>query len=135
MVPINVYLGKRCVRDACFRGAGGKNSVDVVGLSSRARCPWEAVVVVSECGGRRERRDVLLRHQQPPERPYTSSFQTPLNHSLTTLLLFASAWQGAADFVLEQPTAGPGGEQVLHFSAPYSVTATNRLFAVPLPEP
>ena len=40
------------MRDACFRGAGGKNSVDVVGLSSRARCPWEAVVVVSECGGR-----------------------------------------------------------------------------------
>ena len=54
---------------------------------------------------------------------------------LTTLLLFAPAWQEAADFVLEQPTAGPGGEQVLHFSTPYSAKATNRLFAVPLPEP
>ena len=46
----------------------------------------------------------------------------------------AAGLQEAADFVLEQPTTGPGGEKVLHFSHPFSVKAKNRLFAIPLPE-
>ena len=39
----------------------------------------------------------------------------------------------AADFVLEQPTPIGGGREVLHFSAPFSLPATNRLFALPRP--
>ena len=32
-----------------------------------------------------------------------------------------------------QLTQGPGGEEVLHFSKPYSLPAVNRLLAIPLP--
>ena len=39
----------------------------------------------------------------------------------------------AADFVLEQPTPIGGGREVLHFSAPFSLPATSRLFALPRP--
>jgi hypothetical protein len=42
---------------------------------------------------------------------------------------------GAADFVLEQPTSIGGGRAVLHYSAPYSMPAINRLYALPLPAP